>query len=155
MIEISHTDTLCTHPHGPHFIKVHDRHLIESDGEEAYELPLSEFVTWLESHLDDPLAIEAVALITNNHGIQFKHWLFREGERATATLFVAEPESQSILNPIHPARILGDKRSHPAYPDSAPLIGAYISELLTIIGIRPNMSRINAEFCSTCGKRGN
>lgn len=150
MIDISRTDTLSAHPHGPHFIQVHDRHQIELEGESAYELPVQEFLDWLGQHPDDPLAIEAVALLTNNHGLTFKHWLWTAGERDMVLLFAKDPTYQAHLEPLHPARILGDNLPHPNYPESAPLIRAYVSELLTIIGIRPNLARIDAEFCKTC-----
>lgn len=138
--------------HGPHFVETHDRHAEEVDGEIAYRLPLQEFIDYLDSHPDDPMAIEAVALVTNNHGLVFLHHNYTLGERNLSMLFLKKPEASEHLVPVHPARILGRQFDFPGKSGSWPEIEAHLIALLDIIGIKPNLHRIRAEFCPNCGK---
>ncbi len=160
MIEILKSGALSSHPKGPHFILTDDAHVRETaDGESHISIDLPAMLKWLEE--TDPeksMYIEAFALLSNNAGLIFLHGRWLQGERELAMLFQVQAapltagDGQKFhdLCPLHPARILGLKRDFPAKPGSYQEIESHLIELLALHGLRPNMDRINTEFCTNC-----
>lgn len=161
MIEILKSGALSSHPKGPHFVLTDDAHVHETaDGENHIAIDLPAMLKWLESDLD-PLRIEAFALVSNNAGLTFLHSRFVAGERELAMLFQVNAKPVTAgdgtlfhdLCPLHPARIMGHKRDFPGKPGSYPAIERHLTELLALHGLRPNLDRINADFCVNCGAK--
>lgn len=161
MIEILKSGALSSHPKGPHFVLTDDSHVHETaDGENHIALDLPAMLKWLEPD-PDPLRIEALALLSNNAGLPFLHSRFVAGERELAMLFQVHVQPLTAgdgtqfhdLCPIHPARIMGHKRDFPAKQGSYPAIERHLTELLALHGLRPNLDRINADFCGNCGAK--
>lgn len=170
MIEISKTNTLSKHSSGPHFTLDHDGALREDkDGIEHIELSLDSVVNYLDADPGDPMRIEAAALLCNNSGLVFNHGRFSKGERGLSLLFSThdgrEKEGTGGLRTdsrgerfvsLHTqsvALILGHKRDFPGRDKSYQEIEGHILAMCKQMGLVPNMARIDAEFCRTCGSK--
>lgn len=162
VIEILKATAVSSHPSGPHYILAADHHALEdADGNTRIALDREALLAWLAQDPSDKLRIEAVALIANNAGVTFLNGRWVGGERRPALLFhaVASQERSGDgklfydLRPHHAARIFGHARDFPGMPGSYATIEQHLVELLALHGIEPNMERIKAEFCPTCGAR--
>ena len=137
-------------PRGPHFTLTDHKHLREANGEDAFNLPLKEIVDYLRAVPGDKHAIEAMALISNNNGMALMHHLLPTDAGLSALFSANEPLVHKspdgdflAMNMERLALVLAR--------NPIPEVRKHIIDFLMAEGIKPNMERINAEYCQNCG----
>jgi hypothetical protein len=153
MIEVSKnpSSAFTGHPRGPHFIlTTHELLRENAAGEEVYELPLQKIVDYLDQHPGDKDCIEAMNLITCNNGMALLHHKL-PNEKNVALLFapngplVHMSEKGDFLD-MNLERLAVVLVRNP-YPD----VKKHIADFISSVGLTPNLERLEAEFCATCG----
>ncbi len=153
MIELSKdpTSPFLTNPNGPHFTLTNLGHLFEDEnGEDAFELPLQKMVEYLLENPFDKDRIEAIALISNNNGMALMHHLLGSGETSVDRLFSSNGPLIHKGNKIDfNLERLAIVLARNPYPE----VKKHIINFITQIGLKPNLERIQQEFCVNCGKK--
>jgi hypothetical protein len=155
MIEISKNPNLpfLDHPRGPHFFLQDTKLLHENaSGEEVYELPLADIVEYLKPDPENMLKIEAMGLLSGNNGMGIT-WHQNKENRDVASAFAPN-------GPLIHTDALGNKFIDMNLERIALVLARnpfkevkeYLITFLTQVGIKPNMERINADYCTTCGQ---
>lgn len=157
-IEISKTQgaLLATQPH---FWQVHDQHLREHEGEDAYELPLQEIVNYIQSQPANAILREAVQRIVGSHGLHTNFTAIEAGEtRLDKCFLIATDEAGNTHWCVHGdwvevqpqvlAQLLGSTQGHsnPVHAEEIKQIRQHQTELSKLVGLEPNSDRIQAEF---------
>lgn len=162
------TDHTKLHPHplGPHFWRSHDKNVVEDrDGELQDALDLDQVVRYLDEEPEDPELREAMNLVFGNCGLCIRWGMFDAGERAVGKLFVmprdkdgknrgenftGQGERFTMLLLEHVAKVL--EGCHSDGTEQGKKIYGHIERFVKEAGLEPNIDRIKAEFCPTCGK---
>lgn len=133
-----------------HFHRLHDSYVREIDGELVDVLDAQLLVDWLVKYKNSPVLLDAIHDIPANVGIAVNLPALRGGKTAISDLLIdnREPAGGPIIFPLETvAHILTIHEKTKAFEKRDILI-----EFLRAHGLEPNMIRIRAEMCPTCGK---
>jgi hypothetical protein len=133
-----------------HFHRLHDTHVQEVDGEPVDVLSPQLMCDWLIRYKDDGILFGVIHDINANAGIAVNIANLRAGKTAPADLLIdnREPAGGPVpvpLSDIANLMLHHEKHKQPQHRD---LLVSFLAE----VGLEPNLPRLRAELCPTCGK---
>lgn len=137
-------------PRGAHFYRIHDLSLREIEGEPADVLDLNIMLQWLIQHKDNPELLDAVHDINANAGISVNLKNLHAGQAALADIFIDNREDSTgpVLLPLDAiAQLILHHEKHKNIEKRDIIIN-----FITSLGLEPNLPKLRADYCPTCGK---
>jgi hypothetical protein len=135
------------------FHRLHDTYVQEVDGEPVDVLSPQLICDWLIKYKDDDILFEAIHDVIGNLGIGASKIRIRQGLTDPKDILIdnREPPGGLVLLDKEGITIMGallvehEKKKQVVHRDT-------IISFLNEVGLEPNLPRLRAELCPTCGK---